>query len=122
MRRYPMSNYVSDCIFCKIVAGEIPCTKVYESDTVLAFEDINPIAPVHVLVIPKRHVVQADECTEADRELLGDMMLAAGEVARIKGITESGYRLVVNNGQEGGQVVHHMHLHVLGGRQMRGMG
>lgn len=117
-----MPNYVSDCIFCKIVAGEIPCTKVYESDSVLAFEDINPIAPVHVLVIPKRHVVQADECTEADRELLGDLMLAAGEVARIKGITESGYRLVVNNGREGGQVVHHMHLHVLGGRQMRGMG
>ena len=117
-----MSNGASDCIFCKIIAGEIPCTKVYESDTVLAFEDINPIAPVHVLVVPKRHVVQADECDVADREMLGDMMLAAGEVARIKGITETGYRLVANNGREGGQEVLHLHMHVLGGRRMRRMG
>ena len=117
-----MSNGASDCIFCKIIAGEIPCTKVYESDTVLAFEDINPIAPVHVLVVPKRHVVQADECDAADRGMLGDMMLAAGEVARIKGITETGYRLVANNGREGGQEVLHLHMHVLGGRRMRRMG
>ena len=117
-----MSNGASDCIFCKIIAGDIPCTKVYESDTVLAFEDINPIAPVHVLVVPKRHVVQADEFTEADRGMLGDMMLAAGEVARIKGITETGYRLVANNGNEGGQEVLHLHMHVLGGRRMRGLG
>ena len=117
-----MSNGASDCIFCKIIAGEIPCTKVYESDTVLAFEDINPIAPVHVLVVPKRHVVQADECTEADRGMLGDMMLAAGEVARIKGVSETGYRLTANNGRQGGQEVLHLHMHVLGGRRMRRMG
>ena len=117
-----MSDETSDCIFCKIIAGEIPCTKVYESDTVLAFEDINPLAPVHVLVVPKRHVVQADQCTESDREMLGDMMLAAGEVARIKRVSETGYRLTANNGRQGGQEVLHLHMHVLGGRRMRRMG
>lgn len=117
-----MSNDVSDCIFCKIIAGEIPCTKVYETDTVLAFEDINPVAPAHVLVVPKRCIAQADEFNPADRELLGDIMLVAAEVARIKGVTESGYRLTANNGPQGGQEVHHLHLHVLGGRQMGRMG
>ena len=117
-----MSNYVSDCIFCKIIAGEIPCTKVYETDTVLAFEDINPVAPVHVLVVPKRCIAQADEFNPADSELLGDIMLAAAEAARIKGVTESGYRLTANNGRQGGQEVLHLHMHVLGGRQMGRMG
>ena len=118
----PMSNANPNCIFCKIIAGDIPCTKVYETDTVLAFEDINPVAPVHVLVIPKRCIQQADEFNTADRDLLGDIMLAAGEVARIKGVTESGYRLTTNNGPQGGQEVLHLHLHVLGGRQMGRMG
>ena len=116
------STTASDCIFCKIIAGDVPCNKVCETDTVLAFDDINPQAPVHVLVIPKKHIVQLDECNAEDAQMMGDLMLVAGEVARIKGVTESGYRVSMNNGRDGGQEVFHLHAHVLGGRRMRGMG
>ena len=116
------SALLSTCIFCKIIAGELQCTKVYENDLVLAFEDINPIAPVHVLVVPKKHIVQLDECNADDMRMMGAVMLAAGEVAKIKGVAESGYRVTTNNGPDGGQEVLHLHAHVLGGRRMRGLG
>lgn len=111
-----------NCIFCKKIVGDLPCNKVYETDLVLAFEDINPIAPVHVLVVPKKHIVQLDECNADDMQMMGAVMLAAGEVAKIKGIAESGYRVTANNGRDGGQEVFHLHAHVLGGRRMRGLG
>lgn len=105
-----------DCIFCKIAAGEIPCDKVMETDSWLAFRDINPQAPTHVLVIPKKHVPGVQAATEDDD--VGALLLAAKEIARIEGVDRTGYRLVINSGQQGGQTVDHLHLHVLGGRQM----
>ena len=111
-----------NCIFCKIIVGELPCKKVYENDLVLAFDDINPIAPVHVLVVPKKHIVQLDDCEPGDLQMMGAVMLAAGEVAKIKGVAESGYRVTANNGRDGGQEVFHLHAHVLAGRRMRGLG
>ena len=106
----------SDCIFCKIVAGEIPSTVVYETDEILAFRDINPQAPTHVVMIPKAH--HPDVASLADREpaLAGALLAAAGEVARQEGVAESGYRVVFNTGPEAGQSVFHVHLHLLGGR------
>ncbi|RAL23833.1 histidine triad nucleotide-binding protein [Lujinxingia litoralis] len=105
-----------ETIFSKIIRGEIPCDKVYETDEVLAFRDINPAAPVHVLVIPKRSIVHVGQAHQDDALLLGKLMLAAKEVARLEGLEESGFRLVINNGAEVGQTVFHLHVHVLGGR------
>ena len=109
---------MSDCVFCKIGSGQIPSKVVLQDDDVLAFDDLNPQAPVHVLVIPKRHVVALNEVEAGDRALLGRLLDAATLVARKKGIAESGYRVVANTGRNGGQTVFHLHLHVLGGRQM----
>ena len=109
---------MSECIFCKIGAGQIPAKVVLQDDEVLAFDDVNPQAPVHVLVIPKRHVVNLNETEAGDRTLLGRLLDAATQVARKKGIAESGYRVVANQGRDGGQSVFHLHLHVLGGRPM----
>lgn len=109
---------MADTIFSKIIRGEIPCDKVYETDDVLAFRDINPAAPTHVLVIPKKAIATVADAGPEDEALLGKLMLAAAEVARIEGIEESGYRLVVNVGAGGGQTVFHIHMHVLGGRGM----
>ncbi|MDF2726150.1 MAG: hydrolase [Paenibacillus sp.] len=110
-----------DCIFCKIVKGEIPAKKVFETDAVLVFHDIQPAAPVHVLVIPKKHIASMNEAEEADRELLGDVLLGAKRAASELGIAESGYRLINNIGSDGGQVVHHIHVHVLGGEKLGGL-
>lgn len=107
-----------DCIFCKIVAGEIPADKVYEDDQVLAFKDINPQAPVHVLVIPKRHVESLATAGEADADTLGHLLTVAAQVARETGVAESGYRVVLNTGRDGGMAVFHLHAHVLGGRRL----
>jgi histidine triad (HIT) family protein len=109
---------MSDCVFCKIGSGQIPSKVVLQDDDVLAFEDLNPQAPVHVLVIPKRHVVALNDVEAGDHALLGRLLEAATLVARKKGIAESGYRVVANTGRNGGQTVFHLHLHVLGGRQM----
>ncbi len=106
------------CLFCKIVAREIPAKIVLENDHVIAFEDVNPQAPKHILVIPKKHIVGIHEATPADEALLGQVMLAARNAAEAAGLGESGYRLVVNNGPHAGQSVLHLHMHVLGGRQM----
>ena len=104
--------------FQKIIDGEIPASKVYEDDQVLAFRDIQPQAPVHILVIPKKPIVSAATARPEDEALMGKLMLAAAQVARQEGLEEDGYRLVTNIGREGGQSVYHLHIHVLGGRQM----
>lgn len=109
---------MADCLFCRMASGEITPDIVYQNDDVLAFRDINPQAPTHVLVIPRRHVSSINELTEADKELVGKLYLAAQAVAQNEGIGESGYRTVMNCGEEGGQTVFHIHLHVLGGRRM----
>lgn len=115
-------SLADDNVFAKIVRGEIPCDKVYEDESVLAFRDINPVAPSHVLVIPKRSVVSLREVGEADQAELGHLLWVAAEVARREGVAESGFRVVVNNGAEAGQEVPHLHLHVIGGRGLRGLG
>ena len=110
---------MSDCLFCKMIAGEIKPDTAYEDDEVLAFRDISPQAPTHVLVIPKRHISTINDMDEADAELVGKLFLAAKQVAQIDGITESGYRTVMNCNAGAGQSVFHIHLHVLGGRGMQ---
>ena len=107
---------MSDCLFCKIVEGEIPADKVHEDDEWLAFRDINPQAPVHVLVIPKRHVASLNDAGAGDEALLGRLLTACQTVAAGQGLSE--YRVVNNCGASAGQSVFHMHLHVLGGRNM----
>ncbi len=107
---------MSTCIFCKMVAGEIKPDIVYQNDAVLAFNDINPKAPVHVLIIPKRHIETLNELTDA--ELAGQLFSAAPIIAKQLGLIENGYRLVVNCNKHGGQEVYHLHIHLLGGRQM----
>lgn len=105
-----------DCIFCKIAAGEIPSTKVYEDDQVLAFEDLNPMMPVHTLIVPKEHHANiGDDIPDA---LMGHLFNTVKKVAEIKGVAESGYRVIVNTGDDACQTVHHVHVHVLGGAPM----
>jgi histidine triad (HIT) family protein len=106
----------ADCIFCKIIAGQIPSKKVYEDDHVFAFEDLHPAAPTHVLVIPKKHIAKNHDIGEADAETMGRLFVGAKAVAETLGLAESGYRMVMNNGEGVGQSVFHIHLHVLGGR------
>lgn len=106
----------NNCLFCKIARGEIPVQPIAQNDLALAFRDIHPQAPVHVLVIPRRHVASLDETTDGAE--LGAVMLLAAQVARDEGISASGYRTVMNTGNDGGQTVHHLHVHVLGGRAM----
>lgn len=106
----------NDTIFGKIIRGEIPADKVYEDDDVLAFQDVNPAAPTHILVIPKKHIVNLFDAGDEDAELLGKLMLTARDVARDQGLEEDGFRLVVNNGEGVGQSVFHIHIHVMGGR------
>ena len=108
--------YDDQNIFAKILRGEIPNKTVFENDHALAFEDINPGAPVHVLVIPKKHIAQNSDATEADVEVMGRLFLAAEEVAKRKGLTD--YRMAMNNGAGAGQSVFHVHLHVIGGRPL----
>ena len=109
--------FMDDCLFCKMIAGKIPVKKVYEDDKVFAFEDINPKAPTHVLIIPKRHVAGLKEATPEDAEILGYCQLAAAKIGRERAI-EDGYRTVYNVGPRAGQSVFHLHLHLLGGRDL----
>ena len=109
-----------DCIFCKIVVGEIPADILYRDEEVIAFRDINPQAPTHVVIIPKEHVTSLTDLSEDESSLVGNMAKAANQLARGEGIAESGYRLVINCGQQGGQLVPHLHMHLLGGRQLSG--
>lgn len=107
----------SDCLFCKIVAGSIPAKRLYEDDLCLCFADINPQAPTHVLIIPKEHIASTTDAEEQHGALLGHMVAKAAEVARGAGL-DRGYRIVINTGDDGGQTVDHLHLHLLGGRHM----
>ena len=106
------------CIFCKIVAGEIPAAKVYEDERAVAFRDINPQAPTHALVIPRSHIASLAEAAESDEALLGHLLRVAARVASDEGHAEAGYRTVINNGAGAGQTVFHIHVHVLGGRRL----
>ncbi|MDP6878983.1 MAG: histidine triad nucleotide-binding protein [Candidatus Marinimicrobia bacterium] len=107
------------CLFCEILDQQIPCSKVFENDQVFAFDDIDPHAPIHVLIIPKKHIKSINEIKNEDKNLIGAMFIAAKEIARIKGIKESGYRTVFNTNQDAGQTVFHIHMHVIGGRKMK---
>ena len=107
-----------DCIFCKIAQGEIPCKLVMEGEHFIAFDDISPAAPVHTLVIPRKHVANLAEVQDEDRELLGHLMLAVRDVARKKGVDEAGFRTIAKSRNHGGQEVYHLHIHVIGGRPL----
>jgi histidine triad (HIT) family protein len=109
---------MDDCIFCLIIRGEIPSSKVYEDDMVLAFDDIRPAAPVHVVVIPKQHIPTLMDVEDSQIGYLHAMMAAVPKIARLKGIDERGFRIMLNCNPEGGQVVFHLHLHVLGGKKL----
>jgi histidine triad (HIT) family protein len=110
---------MSDCLFCKIASGAIPSERIYEDDEFLAFKDIAPMAPVHFLVIPKRHIAGVMDLTPEDQGLMGRLMYKAQEIARAQGCAERGARFVVNCKSDGGQTVEHLHVHVLGGRAMK---
>jgi histidine triad (HIT) family protein len=105
------------CLFCKIVAGEIPSKKVFEDDRVYAFRDINPQAPAHILIVPRKHIDSLAETTAADQEMLGYLHLVAARMAKSEGLSQ-GFRTVINTGPDGGQTVDHLHVHLLGGRAM----
>jgi histidine triad (HIT) family protein len=107
-----------DCIFCKIIAGSIPSKKIYEDKYILAFHDIQPLAAVHALIIPKKHIATMNEVENDDWALIGDIHRVAQLIARDLGVAESGYRLVNNCGKEGGQIVYHLHYHLLGGEHL----
>lgn len=109
---------MSGCIFCKIIKGEIPSKKVYEDDKVLAFHDINPEAPVHVLVVPKEHIESVNGINESNADVVSHIFLTINKIVKDLGIAESGYRVITNTGKDGGQTVSHMHFHVIGGREL----
>jgi len=109
---------MNECLFCKMVSGVIPCDKVHENENVLAFRDIDPKAPTHILIIPKKHITTLNEINENDQDLLGELLLTAKKIAKDEGIDASGYRTVFNCNSDGGQTVFHIHIHLLGGRPM----
>lgn len=110
---------MDDCIFCKIAAGDIPADKVFEDDSVVAFRDLNPQAPTHILVIPRRHIATLNDVGGDDEALVGRMIGAAREIAAQEGLADAGFRTVMNCNEAGGQTVFHIHLHLLGGRMMQ---
>ena len=109
---------MEDCLFCKIVKGEVPSTKVYEDEEILAFKDINPMAPVHILVIPKKHYNDINEITEADANIIAKIHLVINKIAKEQGIAETGYRIINNCKEDGGQEVKHLHFHLIGGKKL----
>ncbi len=108
----------SECLFCRIIAGEIPSTRVYDDADVYAFRDINPVAPSHILVIPKKHLESVQTAQAEDEGLLGKLLLKANQIAAAEGLADAGFRFVINTGEHGGQTVFHLHLHIVGGRSM----
>jgi histidine triad (HIT) family protein len=115
-RHFLEADTVDNCVFCRIAAGQIPSAVVHSDGEIVAFRDIDPMAPVHVLVIPRRHISSVNELDEEDAGLIGRMVLVARTIASLDGIAAPGYRLVLNTGPDGGQSVGHLHLHLLGGR------
>lgn len=108
--------FVADCLFCKIVNREIPSEVVFEDDQVMAFKDINPVAPIHLLVVPKKHLTSLNDVQAGDELLVGHLLKVAKDLAEKFGVAESGYRVVINIGENGGQIIKHLHFHVLGGQ------
>lgn len=108
----------SPCLFCRIIAGDLPSTKVHEDDLVVAIRDVRPEAPTHLLVLPREHIRSAADLGESHGALLGRLFAVAADLARSEGVADAGYRLVTNVGDQGGQTVHHLHVHLLGGRPM----
>jgi histidine triad (HIT) family protein len=109
---------MEDCVFCKIIAGQIPSDIVYHDDIVVAFKDINPVTQVHLLIVPREHIAYLTDLTEKQAGLVGHMILVVNKLAQQTGIAEKGFRVVINVGSEGGQMVPHLHMHLLGGRRM----
>lgn len=109
---------MEDCIFCKIIRNEIPSNKVYEDEDLLAFYDVNPAAPIHILVIPKKHIVSLAEISEKDEKMIGKIYTVINKIAKEKGFFEDGYRVIVNCGKDGGQEVMHLHFHILAGKKL----
>ena len=109
---------MEDCVFCKIIKGEIPSTKVYEDEEILAFKDINPVTPVHILVIPKKHISSLNEIEPEDQMLIGKIFTVIKKIAKEQGFAENGYRVIANCGEDGGQEVKHLHFHILGGKKL----
>ena len=109
-----------DCIFCQIIAGKVPSEIIYQDEEVIAFRDIHPIASTHLLIIPKRHIPSLTHLSEEDLPLMGHLVNTANGLARREGVAESGYRLVINCGEQGGQLVPHLHMHLIGGRNLSG--
>ena len=109
---------IEDCLFCKIVAGEIPADIVHETDDTLAFRDINPQAPVHILIIPRKHIATINDLDDADKAIVGSLFTAARDIAAAEGLADDGYRVVMNCNEAAGQTVFHIHLHLLGGRRL----
>jgi histidine triad (HIT) family protein len=109
----------NDCVFCKIIAGEIPSQLLYQDEEIVAFPDIHPLTPIHILIVPKKHIPSLLEVEPDEAPLIGRMALLAKRLAGEKGIAERGFRLVINSGLEGGQVVPHLHLHLLGGKKLK---
>ena len=112
-------NFDESCLFCKIINGDIPSSKVYETEKVYAFRDIDPQAPQHIIIVPKNHIASANEINEENAELIGDIFVAAAQIAKIEGFAENGYRIVNNCGNDGGQTVGHIHFHLLAGRNLQ---
>lgn len=110
---------MEDCLFCKIIKGDISCVKIYENDLLLSFRDIKPEAPQHVLIIPKKHINSINALEVEDSSIISEVFLAAKNIAKILGIDDTGYRIISNCGEDGGQTVKHIHFHLLGGRQMK---
>jgi histidine triad (HIT) family protein len=110
---------MNECIFCRIIAGQAPARILYQDEQAIAFRDIHPVAPTHILVIPNRHIVSVNQLTEQDEALVGHLFGIARQLARQEGLEQTGYRLIVNTGPNAGQAVFHLHLHLIGGQQMR---
>jgi histidine triad (HIT) family protein len=109
----------NECIFCKIIRGDTPSDKVYDDEIVTAFHDINPAAPTHILIVPKQHIPSVNDLKAEHENTMGHLVTVARQLAEDAGVADSGYRLIINNGPDGGQVVYHLHLHLLGGRKMK---
>ena len=117
-----MTDINPSCLFCRIIAGEIPATIRYQDDQVIAFDDVQPKAPTHILIIPKRHIANVDEIQPSDEKVIGALIYTAQRIARQQGIAETGYRLVMNVRGHAGQTVDHLHLHILGGKRLGHLG
>ena len=109
---------MNDCVFCKIIAGDIPSEILYRDDEVIAFRDVNPVAPTHILIVPVQHLVTTQDIPDDNTSLTGKMVRTANQLAEREGISKNGYRLVINCGEQGGQIVQHLHMHLIGGRHL----